>query len=234
MIQRNKILSATLMTALMIALLPLARPAYGQDGNSGPIHMVALLANMQETIDAKNAKPGEKFTLKTVTPATLNTGQVIPLGSILKGHVDSATPSEHHGDSILVLTIDKLHLEGGKEIPVKATIVSVATLELPYGGSNGQQADLLFDTIPGTPNSVAMNANTNQKVSGPNDTGGPHFGPPTPHTVPGLTLTSSVKDSNSGILVQLKKNVRLTSWSQLEVTLAVIPAGVQASVKTAK
>lgn len=226
LIQRNKILSAALMTVLVTTLLPLARPAYGQDGNTGPIQMAALLADMQKTIDSKDAKPGEKFTLKTVTPATLNTGQVIPLGSILEGHVDSATPSEHHGDSIMVLTIDKLHLNGGAEVPVKVTIVRVVRLESSYGGSSGHQSDLLFDTIPGTPNSVIMNANTNQKVSGPNDTGGPQFGTPTPQIVPGLTVTSSIKDSSSGTLIQLKKNVRLTSWSQFQVSVAVIPAGV--------
>jgi hypothetical protein len=215
MINRNKVLSGMLITTVTIALLPLARPAYGQAANSQVIHMANLLANMQKTIDAKKAKPGETFTAKTVTPATLNDGTVIPLDSILEGHVDSATPSEHHGDSTLVVTIDKLQLKGGKEITVKAIVVKVSSL-LPVFGGEGQPDDQHFDRPSG---SAPMMPSQHRDVSSTGSSTGPH-------PVEGLSVTSSIAGSDSGTFTQKKRNVHLSNENQFEVSLAVVPAGV--------
>ncbi|HUY80830.1 MAG TPA: hypothetical protein VMU92_03830 [Acidobacteriaceae bacterium] len=219
MIKRNKILSATLMTALMTALLPLARPVYGQDANSGPIHMAALLVTVQKTVDAKKAKPGDEFTLKTVSPATLNNGTAIPTGSILEGHVDSATPSKHHSDSTLAVTIDKLKLKGGKEIAVKAIIVRVYSL-LPVMGEGNASANQQFGSRRLQGGAAGM-PDPNQE-SGSSSKGG-NSGQ---HLVRGLSLTSSVTGSNSGTLTQKRRNVHLSNENELEVAVAVIPAGV--------
>lgn len=215
MIERSRILPLMLVISLMIALLSLARPVYGQDTDNGPIHMAALLANMQKTIDAKKAKPGETFTVKTVTPATLNDGTVIPVGSILEGHVDSATPSEHHSDSTLVVTIDKLHLKGGKEIAVKAVIVGVTSL-LPSCAGCGftQDSDLKSQRIQGGPANVPDDEESEVKPKSKRS------------GIKGLSVISAVTASTSASFTQKRKDVRLTNEDQFEVGLAVIPAGV--------
>jgi hypothetical protein len=216
MIKRSKILPGMLMTAITIALFPQARPVYGQDSNSQVIHMAALLATMEKTVDAKKAKPGETFTAKTVTPATLNDGTAIPLGSILEGHVDSATPSEHHSDSTLVVTIDKLQLQGGKEIAVKAIVVKVYSM-LPTFGDDSQASNQQFDRgrLQGS-GAAAPDQQSQAPASNAHKA----------HPVKGLSVTSSITGPNSGTLTQQKKNVHLSNEDELEIQLAVIPAGV--------
>lgn len=46
-----------------------------------------------------------------------------------------------------------------------------------------------------------------------------------PHEVAGLTLTSSIRDANSGKLTQAKGNVHLSNQNQIQVSVAVIPPG---------
>lgn len=217
MIQRGRFFFATLLIAGACAMLTIAPPVQGQIVNSQVIQMANLLADMQKTIDAKKAKPGQPFTLKTVTPATLNTGQVIPLGSILEGHVDSATRSVHHSDSTLVVTIDKLHLKGGKEVAIKAVIVRVASLE-PLLGGDSQAQNQQFDRG----RMQGSSAGAPDQQSGTDETGA-RTGP---HPVKGLSVTSSVTGPNSGTFTQKRNNVHLTNENQFEVSLAVIPKGV--------
>jgi hypothetical protein len=213
MIKRNEIVMAPLMTAVVAALLLLTRPAYGQDANKDPIHMAGILANMQNTIDAKKAKPGEVFTLKTANAATLNDGTVVPVGSTFEGHVVSATRSEHHSDSTLVVTIDRLHLKGGKDIAVKAVIVKVSSL-LPEAGAVTPSYQDGGTNIGGggvtTPEPSTAISSTSDDIS---------------HPVTGLTVTNSVTGSTSGTFTQKRKNVRLTNEDQLGLGVAVIPAG---------
>lgn len=213
--KRSKLLPGALIAAIAIAPFALARPVHGQNTHPPVIQMANLLANMQKTIDAKKAKPGEVFTAKTVTPATLNDGTAIPIGSVLEGHVDSVTPSEHHSDSTLVVTVDTLHLKGGKDIHVKAVIVGVSSL-LPVFGGGGSMDDQHFDRPSGSVPSTLPG--DHGKLS---DTGSSKG----PHPVKGLTVASSVRESNSGTFTQKKGNVHLSNENQFEVSLAIIPTG---------
>lgn len=213
--KRIRILSAALTSALLAGVFATARPVYGQDGNNSPIHMVGILANMQKTIDAKKAKPAEKFTVETVYAATLNNGTVVPKGSLFEGYVVSATPSEHHSDSTLVVTIDKIKLKHGKEISVKAVIMNVSSLlsTCPGCGST-QDSDLKSQRIQGGVAQVPDGEESGVAQK--------HLG----NTIKGLTVTSSVTGPNSGTFTQQKKNVHLDNETQLGIGVAVIPKGV--------
>lgn len=214
MMLRYKAAPGALAALLATAFATYTTQAHAQSVEAGTIQMTTVAANIEKGIDAKKAKAGDSFSAKTVSGTTLNDGTVVPAGSVLEGHVDSATPSEHKSDSTLVLTIDKLQVKGGKEIPVKATIISVATFETEMGGGSGQQQDRAFDT----------NARDSARMNGASDAQSASTGP---HSVPGLTLTSSVKDASSGTLTQAKGNVHLSNENQIQVSLAVVPAGVK-------
>jgi hypothetical protein len=208
-----EVMMAVVVTVLFALALPL--PIHAQEAKPPVIQMANLLANIQKGVDAKKAKPGDVFTAKTVTPATLNDGTAIPPGSILEGHVDSATKSEHHSDSTLVVTIDKLRLKDGKVVPVKVVIVKVSSL-LPVFGGGGKADDQHFDRPSGS--APSMMPGDHSEVSNTGSSNGPH-------PVEGLTVTSAVTESNSGTFTQKKNSVRLTDENQLEVSLAVVPAG---------
>jgi len=211
---KHKSVPGALLSMLAMTLFTYIHPVYSQVEKPEVIQMTTVVANVDKTIDAKKAKAGDAFSAKTITGTTLNDGTIVPAGSVLEGHVDSVTPSQHHSDSTLVLTIDKLHLKDGKDIPVKATIVNVATFETAFGGGTGQPQDRPFDTS--TKDSARMNG-----VSDTQST------PTGPHAVPGLTLTSSITDPNSGTLTQKRDNVHLSNEIQIQVSMAVVPAGVK-------
>jgi hypothetical protein len=203
----------SLLTILATCIAASILPAYGQSEQAGTIQMTNIVANVDKSLDAKKAKAGDSFSAKTVSGTTLNDGTNVPAGSVLEGHVDAVAPSDHKSDSTMVLTIDKLQIKGGKEIPVRATIMSVATFEAQMGGGSGQPQDRAFDT----------SARDSARMNGASD---PRNAASGPHPVPGLTLTSSVTDKNSGTLTQAKGNVHLSNENQIQVSVAVIPAGV--------
>jgi hypothetical protein len=185
-----------------------ARAARGQ---ANTIQMTNVFANVEKTVDSKKAKAGDPFTAKTTSGTTLNDGTNVPIGSVLEGHVDAATPSDHKSDGSLVVTIDKVQIKDGKEIAVKAVILSVASFEAQMGADNGPAKDRAFDTSPR--DSARVNGSDPQSSSSG------------PHPVKGLTVAGTVKDPNSGTFTQAKGNVHLSNENRLEVTMAVIPPG---------
>ncbi len=216
MMTKTKKLSAVLSTVLATGIFVFGTPSSSQAQIKVPVkvQMTTVVANVEKTIDAKKAKPGQAFAAKIVVGTTLNDGTVVPVGSVLEGQVDSATKSEHHSDSTLVLTIDKLKLKDGKEIPVKATILQVSTFEKEFGNGDGQPRTGPFE------NSKRDSAMMNSSMAGQGSASGPH-------PVPGLTLTSSVNDPNSGTLTQKRDNVRLSNQNQIQVSVGVVPKGMK-------
>ena len=213
MIQKRGAILGALLATFAAVVMTSAMQGHAQSA-SGTIQMTNIVANVDKAVDSKKAKAGDVFTAKTTEGTTLNDGTTVPIGSVLEGHVDSATASEHKSDGTLVLTIDKLQIKGGKEIPVKGTIMQVSSFERAIGnGGNGQPQDRAFDTS--ARDSARMNGAT--AGSGQDQSG--------PHDVPGLKLTSSVDGANSGTLTQEKGNVHLSNENRIQVSVAVIPAG---------
>ena len=184
-----------------------SEPQAAEAPHNQVITMTNILANVDKAIDAKKAKADDSITARTTAATQLNDGTKVPVGSILEGRIDSVTPSEKKSDSTVVVTFNKLQIKDGKELPVKATLMSVTTTasddnDKPYDPSNyraGTQGD--------------------NKANGSNS---PSTGP---HPIAGLTVTSSPKDAASGTLTQAKKNVHLSSGVQLVVSVAAIPPG---------
>jgi hypothetical protein len=210
MFTKHKAVPGALLAILTTALAACPLAAFGQQ----TLQMTNVLANVDKGLDAKKAKAGDAFTAKTVSATTLNDGTNVPAGSILEGHVDSVTPSDHKSDSMIVLTIDKVQVKGGKEVPVKATIVSVTTFETALGQDTGGPKDKAFDT----------SARDTARMNGVGDAQAASTGP---RPVPGLSVTSTAANMNSGTLTQSKGNVHLSNQNQIQVGLAVIPPGVK-------
>jgi hypothetical protein len=218
MLTKHKAVPGALLAFVAGTFLAYVEPANGQNANPRVIEMTSVLANIEKTVDAKKAKVGDSFAAKTVTAGILNDGTVVPVDSVLEGHVDAVTPSEHKSDSTIVLTIDTIRLKGGKEIHVKAVILSVETLLPVYEGGHAPD-EQYFNRPPRT----APNLQPNPHYKNDSDL----VPQPKPHPVPGLTLTSSVKDSNSGTLILAGKNVHLSNEIQIQVALAVLPPNVK-------
>ncbi|HZD49934.1 MAG TPA: hypothetical protein VE178_14430 [Silvibacterium sp.] len=184
--------------------------------SAGPAHiiqMVNLVATVDKSIDTKKAKAGDPFDAKVATTVKLDDGTDVPSGSVLEGHVDSVTRSENKGDSVLTVTIDKLAIKDGKEIPIKATITQVASTASDSSDDRGYS----------DPSSYRVQNIPSTRPAGTQDPNAPKV----PHSVPDLTLTSSVHDATSGTFTYAKKNLHMNNAFLLQVSVAVAHPGVK-------
>lgn len=173
------------------------------------VTMVSVPATLEKTVDVKKAKAGDPLSAKVSSAVQLSDGTKVPPGSILQGHIDSVTPSEKKGDSMMTVTFDKLQLRGGNLIDVKATLVGAMTTAPTSGG--GYDAGLARQGAP-------QNTTNAQNNMG---------GISAPHPIEGLTVTGAPHDASSGTLTQAKGNVHLSSGVDLEFSVAIIPAGAK-------
>lgn len=209
----NSVLSFSLIAATFFAGAQLTCSAQNAAPSARVIQMVNVYANLQKTIDAKKSKAGDPVSAKVTVGATLSDGTVVPIGSVLSGHIDSITPAENKGDSILVLTLDKLNVKNGKELPVRAVIMRVSTLAIDFGqeqANNDPEANRPSSAPDKPPNGEGI---IDHPIPG-NSTG--------PHPIQGLTLSGSASDPDSGTLTQAKKNIHLTNNTQLIVSVATV------------
>lgn len=209
---------AFITVCFLLVSIGFAAAQASSSGSSGHVvELHNLLANIEKSVDSKKAKTGDPITAKTVTAVTLSDGTAVPVGSVLVGHVDSATPSENKGDSTLVVTFDKLQLKGGKEILVKAVIVNVALVS--------NVASPMMATNPNNDTSSSIRPKSTGDLERPGSGSGPAGQPGT--TAPeGLTVKGSSSESTSGTFTQVKRNVHLSNATQLQVALAAVQGSV--------
>jgi hypothetical protein len=212
MLKQKATLAVILASVSCVAAQTPSTPQADSAAPSQVIMMVNLAANIDKGIDAKKTKAGDPFTAKVSTAGKLNDGTIVPIGSLLQGRIDSVTPSENKGDSTLVLTIDKLQIKNGKELPIKATIVSITSTTPTFGND-----DKTYDPSSYRPGTIGDN-----KSNGQNSQNGAPAGP---HPIEGLTLSGSPKDATSATLTQAKKNIHLSNATQIVVSAAVVHAG---------
>ena len=85
-----------------------------------------LRVELDKTIDAKKAKPGDPILAKTMDDLESGGKVVAPRGLQIVGHVVAASPHEKGSPSRLEIAFDKLDLEHGAEVPLKATVQALA------------------------------------------------------------------------------------------------------------
>ncbi len=97
-----------------------------------------IRAQLDKTIDAKKAKPGEIVEAKTLDEIKSGTQVIAPRGSKITGHVVAANPHEKQIPSRLEIAFDKLDLGNGTQTPLPATIQALAKPEnnFPAGPDN--------------------------------------------------------------------------------------------------
>jgi len=126
----RSLLLSLLLTALGIGFsrgqqaTEASRPAPAQTS-----HFAAgtkLRVELDKTIDAKKAKPGDPVLAKTLDELKSESEVVAPRGAKIIGHVVAASPHEKGSPSRLEIAFDKLDLERGTEVPMKATIQALA------------------------------------------------------------------------------------------------------------
>jgi hypothetical protein len=147
-----------------------------------------LAGQLESTLDARHAKPGDQVVLKTVTSVKQNGETIIPKGSRLIGHVtDVQQQSKSRAESRLGVVFDSLRT-GSTETPITASILSITQARAQ--ASNASNNDLFgSDTMAQS----SSNARSSSSASGQRSGGGGLLGG-VGNTVGGVanTTTSTV------------------------------------------
>ena len=189
-----------------------------------------LQAQLQNTLDVRNAKVGDQVMLKTTHSISQNGQVVIPKGSQLIGRVTEVRQRAKNGAaSTLGLVFDQLK-SGGAITPISATVVSItnasasaaldqSTLDSDLsgstmtrttsgGGTGGGLLGGVTNTVGGVLNTTtqtvgSVTSTAGQTVNGTTSTVG--------RTINGLQISTSASGSaqNSTTLSSNNNNVRL-------------------------
>ncbi len=88
---------------------------------------ILIPTELSKSLDAKKAKVGDKFEIKTSMDMLQNGQIVIPRNSKIEGHVTSAKPhTKDSPDSELGLAFDRIFIKNGKELPLQAVVQAIA------------------------------------------------------------------------------------------------------------
>lgn len=169
-----------------------------QDQKSQAAQMVATRAELEQTINAKDAKQGQEFKAKLPHKVQLKDGTVLPANTMLIGKVGQDDMNVQ-GRSKLVLWIDQAQLKDGKLVPVKATIVGIYR--------PGDQTGDDYPTAAGDqmPNDWHRGIIKIDEID----------------ALHNVDLHSDLKSRNSGVLVSKKEdNIKLSRGTELALAIA--------------
>jgi hypothetical protein len=151
-----------------------------------------IAAQLENTLDAKRAKPGDRVALKTVQAVKQNGKTVIPKGAQLIGHVtDVQQQSKANAESSIGVVIDRLRT-GSTETPIAASILSITQARSSARASNN---DLFESDTMAQSSTSARSSSSSQRGSGGGLLGG------VGNTVGGVvnTTTSTVGSTTNAV-----------------------------------
>ncbi len=196
-------------------------------GQTKQMKMSGGVARLDKKVDAKNAKVGDPVTAHLMDAIPCEDGTTLPKDATLTGKVVEVQPSQSKSDSKLVLLFDQVVVKGKAAIPVKVTLMGLVAP--PVQGPDTTTGNRATDQegVPaaqgglrnGAPGAATPAPQTRAQQTLPNE------GPPKPDysTVPGVTLTGTIQDPNSGTLTATGKNAKLEIWTQLQIAIIPIP-----------
>jgi hypothetical protein len=135
--------------------------------NSGELSLAQgtrIDGELQNTLDVKNARVGDKVLLKTTRDIKQNGRTVIAKGSTLAGHVtDVAQRSKQNAQSRLGILFDRVQGHG-LDMPVTASIVSITNAAASASVADVADADLMGSTM--TSGSTSSGRSSSRSSSG--------------------------------------------------------------------
>lgn len=145
---------------------PDTRSTASTDGHTVAMRMVCAEAVLTQTLDARKAQPGQEFSATLSDKVQLKNGPELPKGTVLIGTV-ATDNMQKSGTSSLALRFTRAKLKDGKEIPIKATIVSIYDAGTSESlGANPWTADMVQIDQEGTLLGVELHSRVAAENSG--------------------------------------------------------------------
>ena len=122
-----------------------------------------LAAQLESSLDARRAKPGDRVVLKTVSAVKQNGETIVPKGSRLFGRVTEVQQqTKATGESHISLLFDRLRT-GSTETPITASILSITQARTQTQANNGM---LEADTMASSSARSSASGNSGQRSGG--------------------------------------------------------------------
>lgn len=120
----------------------------------------ALTAQLENSLDAKNAKVGDRVALKTTQAVRQNGETIIPKGARLLGHVtDVQQRTKENSESRIGVAFDRLQ-KGALDLPITATIVSITQAQEHATAANSSaDSDMMSSSSTRTSSSGQRSSN---------------------------------------------------------------------------
>jgi len=222
-----------LIIAFVIPILVLAQDSNSQNPATPPEGPrfsagTTLRVDVDKTVDAKKARPGDPVLARTDEALMSGSKEVAPKGLKVLGHVVAATPHEKDSPSTLEIAFDKLVLNNGSEVPMKAAIqamgrpvfntdfaASEPSVGSGYPASSSPMGGRTGNISPGGGSPAPTPGNTGN--AGQLPTGAANGPLPTNAQgvvgIPGVTLSPG--PSQDSVITDSKHNAKLESGTQL-------------------
>lgn len=93
--------------------------AYGDQAASHAWEMSSISGELENKLDSKTAKAGDRVVLKTIEKVQTSDGTLIPRGSRLIGHVTEVQAwSKEHGAAQMGIAFDRVEMKGGQNVAI--------------------------------------------------------------------------------------------------------------------
>lgn len=171
--------------------------------------LAGVTTRLDKTLDSGSAKAGETITAKLDASVTTPDGVKLPRGTELIGKVADVKAGQS-GPVSVTLIFSTAKLKDGKEIPVKATLVGA------YTAGEGDDATYGSLTMAPAPTKVNADDTFNQQ----------------PGALRHVTMTSAVKNSDSGTFTSSNGNFKLSAGTYLQ--FGVDASGAAGTTKAAE
>lgn len=172
--------------------------------------LVGVNTRLVKPLDSQTAATGQVVTVKLDGSVKTPDGVKLPRGTELVGKITAVTPAANGQAASVSVAFTEAQLKGGKQIPVKATLLAA------YPGEEGvesQYSDQTMDTVAST---IPPDHTVDQE----------------PGALPGVTLKAAVQDPNSGTFSKKDGNFKLSAGTFFQIGVA--PAGNTGSTSAAE
>lgn len=116
-----------------------------------------LAAQLENTLDARHAKAGDRVVMKTTQAVRQNGEVVVPKGSRLIGHVtDVQQRTRSDNESVIGIAFDRLQ-NGSMDVPITATIMSITQA---HARAQSAASDEMFGSQTMTSSSSSSRSST--------------------------------------------------------------------------
>src|SRR5262245_20970345 len=133
--------------------------ASAQGRNMNLASNTSLAAQLEDSLDARHAKVGDRVVLKTTEALKQNGETIVPKGAKLLGHVTEVQQrTKENGESRIGVAFDRLQ-RGALDMPITATIVSITQAQTHASAANSSMDSDTMSSSSGRVSSSGRSSN---------------------------------------------------------------------------